>query len=146
MTESESSVIRCWKCGKEISVVRNQAAKDVQCPYCESSVSVPPQAFGARPEARAIGPIQPSVAHKSPAAAAVLNFLFWGAGYIYAGRGWGWAILIPYILLSLMGLGAMAEMSGEDWLIGTIISLPIDIVLAWHAHQMIKEGQSRNTL
>ena len=140
MSELESSVIRCWQCGKEISVSQNQVSKDVQCPYCESSVSVPPQAFGHPPEAQTIGPTQSAVEQKSPAAAAVLNFLFWGAGYIYAGRGWGWAILIVYIILTLMGLGSMAEMSSEDWLTGTIISLPIDIALAWHAYQMVKEG------
>ena len=72
----------------------------------------------------------------------MLNFLFWGAGYIYAGRAWGWAILIPVILLTMVGLAAQPEMSVQRAFRMTIISLPIDLLLAWHAYDMIKEDQS----
>ena len=80
---------------------------------------------------------------KSPATAAILNFLFWGAGYLYAGKSWGWAILIPYILLTLVGLGAVSQSSGSEMLTGTLLCLPIDVALGWHAYQLVREGSSR---
>ena len=140
ITVVENGVMRCWQCGEEMSVMRNQVGTEVECPHCHVAVIVPPQLFGDPAAARSIGPTSSaSASRKSPATAAVLNFLFWGAGYVYAGRGWGWAILIPCILLSLVCFVKIAEMSGEETLVFTITSLPISIVLAWHAYQMIKE-------
>ncbi len=142
MTESAQGILRCWQCGKEITVLRTQVGANVECPHCQAAVTVPAQLFGAPPAARTVGTASASAARKSPATAGVLNFLFWGAGYIYAGKGWGWAILIPWILLVLVGLAAMAEMSAGDLALSTVLSLPIDIALGWHAYQTVKEAQS----
>jgi len=142
ITVPENGVMHCWQCGEELWVLRNWAGTDFECPHCHATVTVPAQVFSAPPAARSTQPTQASASRKSPAAGAVLNFLFWGAGYVFAGRGWGWAILVPYILLTMVGLPALAEMSAEQVLVWTIIGLPIDILLAWHAYQMIKEDQS----
>jgi hypothetical protein len=140
MTESAQGILCCWQCGKEITVLRTQVNANVECPYCKAEVTVPSQLFGVPPAARTVRTA--SAARKSPATAGLLNFLFWGAGYIYAGRGWGWAILIPDILLNLVGLGMMANVSAGDVALGTLITLPIAIALGWHAYHMVKEAQS----
>jgi DNA-directed RNA polymerase subunit RPC12/RpoP len=139
MNQEDQSAFRCWKCGNEIHVVRAQAGAKVECPYCQSPATVPEQLFGP-PVARTIGPTSSTVQQKSPATAAVLNFLFWGAGYVYAGRAWGWAVLIPYILLTLIGLASGSQCSTADVLIATLLTLPIDFALGWHAYQIVKEG------
>jgi len=144
--EGEPRVIRCWQCGNEMSVVRAQIGAHVECPHCRSAVTVPSQLFGA-PAARTIGTASSARAHKSPATAAVLNFLFWGAGYIYAGRSWGWAILIPNILLTFVVLRTLVQESqgvsqGVPCSI-TLMGLVINFLFGWHAYQMVKQQQLR---
>ena len=139
MATADYGVMFCWQCGKEMSVVRNQLGTDVECPHCRAIVTVAPQAFGAPPAARSMGATPVSATRKSPAAAAVLNFFLWGAGYIYAGRTWGWAILIPSIVLSLVWLGSMVEPMGSGEMVaGSLVSL----ALGWHAYHMVREAQS----
>ena len=140
MNQEEQAVFRCWKCGNEIQVVRAQAGAKVECPHCQSPVTVPEQLFGP-PIARTISPVSPAAPQKSPATAAVLNFLFWGAGYVYASKNWGWAVLIPFILLTLIGLAAGGQSSSAEVLIATLLCLPIDFALGWHAYQIVKEGR-----
>jgi len=137
MSQSEQGILSCWQCGKRMLVLRTQVGGDVECPHCRAMVTVPGQLFGA-PTARTVRSAPGSAANKSPATAAVLNFLFWGAGYIYAGRAWGWAILIPYILLGfpLMLVGMVFG--------SLLVSLALSIALAWHAYHMVKESQARN--
>jgi len=141
MNQEEQAVFRCWKCGNEIHVVRSQVGATVECPNCESPVSVPPQLFGPA-IARTIMPVGVVVpaSRKSPATAAVLNFLFWGAGYVYAGKGWGWAVLGPYILLALISAAAGSQSSAPALLLSTLLCLPIDFALGWHAYRIVKEG------
>jgi DNA-directed RNA polymerase subunit RPC12/RpoP len=142
MMEREPRVIRCWQCGNEMSVVRAQIGANVECPHCRSAVTVPSQLFGA-PAARTIGTASSARAHKSPATAAVLNFLFWGAGYIYAGRSWGWAILIPNILLTFVVLRTVNQESQGVPFSLILMGLVINFLFGWHAYQMVKEQQLR---
>jgi DNA-directed RNA polymerase subunit RPC12/RpoP len=140
MMEGEPRVIRCWQCGKEMSVVRAQIGADVECPHCCSAVTVPAQLFGA-PTARTIGTASSRPANKSPATAAVLNFFFWGAGYIYAGRDWGWAILIPSLILSLAAFTILVNMPEDAQVAPRAIltSIALSIFFAWHASYMVKK-------
>ncbi len=71
---------------------------------------------------------------KSPVAAAVLNLFFWGAGYLYCGRPWGVAILIPFILL-LMSAATSGVESTPDLTSIIVANLP-GIAMAWHAYSM----------
>ncbi|GIW90595.1 MAG: hypothetical protein KatS3mg109_1027 [Pirellulaceae bacterium] len=139
---NDRQTMRCRKCGNELTVTLDQAGRDVECLHWHSCATVPSQLFGVAPQARTISGSKGASSGKSPATAAILNFLFWGAGYVYVGRGWGWAILIPYILLILVGLPTISEISGEDLLLSALLSLPIDIALGWHAYHMVKESQS----
>lgn len=134
--QGEPRVICCWQCGKGMSVVRAQIGADVECPHCRSPVTVPAQLFGA-PTARTIGTPASRSANKSPALAAVLNFFLWGAGYIYAGRDWGWMILILNLILSFV---ILANIDEYPQLYGAILpSIALSIFFAWHASYMVKQ-------
>ncbi len=77
---------------------------------------------------------------KSPAVAAILNYLFWGAGYIYCGRQWGIAILIPFIVLMLASLGQGYTSPTLPEII--IVNLP-GIAMAWHAYNIVQRDRVR---
>ena len=81
---------------------------------------------------------------KSPAAAAALNFFFWGAGYLYCGRQWGIAILIPCILLNLWAIAAMEPSGMSPDLMSVVISNIPGLLMGWHAYKMIEsDNQNR---
>ncbi|MBL7107494.1 MAG: hypothetical protein ISS77_07810 [Phycisphaerae bacterium] len=67
---------------------------------------------------------------KSPAIAATLNFFFWGAGYLYCGRGWGIFVLLPSIFFSLITLGYVQNLEYIS------LSLIVSMFMAWHAYKM----------
>jgi TPR repeat protein len=68
----------------------------------------------------------------------VLNFLFPGAGYVYAERMWGLAILIPWVILeAVVGLLDLAPASLSCRLIHCAIQILIDVVLGWHAYRLV---------
>ena len=81
---------------------------------------------------------------KSPAVAAVLNFFFWGAGYLYCGRQWSALILIPNICLYLLIILAILRKSwyplGNEYLFMGILGG----FLAVHAYLMAK-GNNRKS-
>jgi|GEM_PF-5312873 predicted nucleic acid-binding Zn ribbon protein len=74
---------------------------------------------------------------KSPRKAAILNFFFYGIGYVYLGRKWGWGIFAATILYSII---VMAGTDGdfELFLLINLFDIPVGIVLAWHAYRMAK--------
>jgi hypothetical protein len=80
----------------------------------------------------------PNRCDKSPAGAAVLNFLFWGAGYVYVGRMWGLLILIPFCTLCGIGLVVPSDSpsDSEITLGGVIIANMPGVAMAYHAHQI----------
>jgi len=152
MSVGDYAIIRCWRCGQEMTVLRHQVGQKVGCPHCKALMDVPAGAFGLPEVASPVLPVSPAQfggrrRRKSPGLAAFLNFFFWGLGYIYAGRSWGWFIFIPYILLNLAALGVLAksEPSEPDPAAGAgvLLGLIISIALAWHAYSMVKadEGQ-----
>ncbi len=79
--------------------------------------------------------IMTTVKKKNPATAAILNFLIAGIGYMYLGK-WAWGILAFIFIGGVLGstfliLGGFA--------IGTLLYLPIDFALAWHAYKLAEE-------
>ncbi len=81
---------------------------------------------------------------KSPSIAAVLNFFFWGAGYIYCGRQWGVAILIPFILLVIYSFASIEE-TATDFPSIIIPNLP-GIAMAFHAYKMAEDDNRSRAL
>lgn len=79
---------------------------------------------------------------KSPTIAAILNFFFPGGGYLYCGRQWGIAILIPFIIISMIQIQTMQEESPDEF---SFINwtLIVSGILAWHAYKMT-ETDNRN--
>lgn len=130
--------MRCWQCGGEMSVGAEMVGTAVECPHCSASVDVPGELFGAPMASSATSRAQ-NRTKKSPGGAAVLNFFFWGAGYVYLGRMWGLWILIPFCLL---GLAVMAESSASapSGAAIVLVNLP-GVAMAIHAHGMAKEGR-----
>ena len=152
MTVGEYAIIRCWRCGQEMTVLRHQVGQKVGCPHCKALMDVPAGAFGLPEIASPTLPAGPPqvlrpAAKKSAGLAAFLNFFFWGLGYVYAGRTWGWFIFIPYLLLNLAALGALAESGPAEpdpaAGAGVVLSLIISIALAWHAYSMVKADQGQ---
>jgi len=160
MSVGDYAIIRCWRCAQEITVLRHHVGQKVGCPHCKAVLDVPPGAFGLPEVASPVLPVSPAQfggrrRRKSPGLAAFLNFFFWGLGYIYAGRSWGWFIFIPCILLSLAALGALAASEPSELdpaaaaaafsaaVTAAFLNLIISIALAWHAYSMVKadEGQ-----
>ena len=133
--------MRCWKCGGEMSVDAEMVGTTIDCPHCGVTVTVPGELFGA-PMATFTASGRRNPTRKSPAGVAVLNFLFWGAGYVYLGRMWGLWILIPFCLLSFVGYMAMMEPGAPNFTVGEIVLSNIPgIAIAIHAHGMAKEDQ-----
>ena len=133
--------MRCWQCGGEMSVSAEMVGTAVECPHCSASVHVPGELFGA-PMASSANPRAQNAMSKSPAGAAVLNFFFWGAGYVYLGRMWGHWILIPFCLLTMVGCFALMESGWPDYTLGEVVltNLP-GVGMAFHAHGMAKEDR-----
>ncbi len=87
---------------------------------------------------------------KSPALAAVLNFSFWGLGYVYVGERLGLLLVIYNIMLAFLVIlisfttGFLANIKNVFDAFGTferalIASLfIISVILAWHAYEMAK--------
>lgn len=76
-----------------------------------------------------------TVKKKSPATAAILNFLFAGIGYMYLGK-WAWGILAFIFIGGVLG-STFLILGG--FFIGTLLYLPIDFALAWHAYKLAEE-------
>ncbi len=134
--------MKCWKCGGEMSVTSDMIGASARCPHCETAVSVPGELFDS-PVARPAGFAQHAHAvQKSPSGAAILNFLFWGGGYVYLGRMWGLWILIPFCMLT--GIACIAGLEGDpaDVSIGGMIlgNLP-GVAMAFHAYHIAQEGR-----
>ncbi len=80
---------------------------------------------------------------KSPAVAAILNLFFWGAEYLYCGRTWGLAILIPFMFLTA---SAAASYEGPPLDFPSIITVNLPgIYMAWHAYKMAEEDNQSRT-
>mgnify|MGYP001099219627 FL=1 len=143
-TESSSpsrstAIISCWQCGQKVTVLRDYIGRKVQCPHCGALMEVPASAFGLPPEAYATfhmdyNVVAPFPSRKSPGVAALLNLLFWGAGYVYSGRAWGWFLLAPFLILSVFTIGIFA-------LVMLILGIPTNWALAWHAYQLVLEDR-----
>lgn len=100
----------------------------MKCPFCEVDIN------SAAIVCRHCG----MKLRKSAAAAAILNFFFWGAGYWYCGKQWGVAILIAYIVLTIVGIQIIAAKGEppEFHLQQLLIPWIISIALAYHAYKM----------
>lgn len=141
-----SASLICWKCGVKMLVLVGQVGCDVECPHCKSVTRVPEELFGVPRTIRVS--LEQRITRKSPATAGILNFFFSGAGYIYAGKQWGWAVFIPFILLNtVLCASSLNQMNadGQSLLVQTLIWLPIDLGLGWHAYHIVKEEQKERT-
>jgi TM2 domain-containing membrane protein YozV len=76
-----------------------------------------------------------TIKKKSPATAAILNFLIAGIGYMYLGK-WAWGILAFIFIGGVLG-STFLILGG--FVIGTLLYLPIDFALAWHAYKLAEE-------
>lgn len=84
---------------------------------------------------------------KSPATAALLNFLFWGAGYMYLGKSWGGLVLLVYAVLCLSWIVGAATLSGgiEDVsyslfsIAASLAYYPVGVAFGWHAYMTARE-------
>jgi TM2 domain-containing membrane protein YozV len=114
----------CSECGMEVN------EGDTFCPKC---------GFNLKGNIMAIKPpaanTTKTVNKKSPATAAILNFLIAGIGYMYLGK-WAWGILAFIFIGGVLG-STFLILGG--FLIGTLLYLPIDFALAWHAYKLAEE-------
>jgi hypothetical protein len=78
---------------------------------------------------------------KSPAIAAILNFFFWGGGYLYCGRQWGLAILIPFIIYNTIVIIQTLNMQEHPPipLFWTLINFIVSAFFACTAYEMAKD-------
>lgn len=130
--------MRCWQCGGELSVGGEMVGTSVECPHCSSSVHVPGELFG-KPMASSATARGQNTISKSPVGAAVLNFFFWGAGYVYLGRMWGLWILLPFCFV--LG-GGMAKSGAHPRSTVTFLLLNfVGLFMAVHAYGMAKEDR-----
>lgn len=130
--------MRCWQCGVEMSVGTETVGTSVDCPHCSASVYVPGELFGEPMASFATSRGQDTMS-KSPLGAAVLNFFFWGAGYLYVGRMWGLWILLPFCFLRG---AAMAKPDAHTP--STVTFLLVNFVglfMAVHAYGIAKEDR-----
>ncbi len=110
----------CSECGAEVN------EEDTFCSIC---------GFNLKGNIAAIkSPTIPTktVKKKNPATAAVLNFLIAGIGYMYLGK-WAWGILAFIFIGGVLG-STFLILGG--FVIGTLLYLPIDFALAWHAYKL----------
>jgi hypothetical protein len=88
---------------------------------------------------------------KNPFTAAVLNFSFWGLGYVYIDEGLGAVLVIHNIILGFslavvsFSAGFMAKINSIfyafgafEWALSSSLFI-ISAILAWHAYEMTKE-------
>lgn len=113
----------CSECGAEVN------EEDTFCSIC---------GFNLKGNIAAIkSPTIPTktVKKKNPATAAILNFLIAGIGYMYLGK-WAWGILAFIFIGGVLG-STFLILGG--FVIGTLLYLPIDFALAWHAYKLAEE-------
>jgi hypothetical protein len=114
----------CWKCGAGPRSPLSHALHAVTCSTCGSGILLSgPGQSGPR-----------SRRQRSPYWAAILNGLFWGAGYAYLGRSWGLILLVPFCIVMgafVAGLGLTAMVL---WL--PAFRLLVSVALAGHAFLM----------
>lgn len=82
---------------------------------------------------------------RSPATAAILNFFFWGAGYVYLGRQWGLFILIPACAAATLQCahGVFINPDAPISIGEVLIELGISAAGAWHAYKMAEEDRNQ---
>ena len=138
------NLMNCRKCAGRFSVPPEAVGRQVKCPHCGVNVPVPGELLGA-PVAMPLPTetmVQGAASGKSPIAAAVLNFFLWGAGYVYLGRMWGLAILIPYCLLA--GAECVQEMDSPDAPLvvdqAFVFHLLIAAAFGWHGYRMASQS------
>ena len=76
---------------------------------------------------------------KNPWVAAILNFIFYGAGYIYSGRrtNFGVILLISWVLSAISGMG---NISLGDLPVGQYIAMILlSIALAYDGYKTTEE-------
>lgn len=114
----------CSECGTKVS------EEDNFCPICGANLRM-----AVEIEKPLTSVSTPIIKRKSPPTAAILNFLIAGIGYMYLGK-WAWGIL-AFIFIGGI-LGSVFLVFG-GFVIGTLLYLPIDIALAWHAYKLAEE-------
>ena len=82
---------------------------------------------------------------KKPWLAALLNFLVWGLGYLYAGRrkAFGTLFVIGF-LLSFLISDEMLNFSTFDWIITIVSYLIMSIAFAYDAYETAKEANAES--
>ena len=123
-----------------MSVAQQMIGTQVRCPHCETTVPVPGELFGA-PLAKAEYVVDGGRRlRKSPAGAAILNFFFWGGGYVYLGRMWGLLILIPFCILTGVQCMASLDSGPPKFNLAEVVFWNIPgVAMAWHAYNMAQE-------
>ncbi|HEY9207329.1 MAG TPA: hypothetical protein VIO58_15570 [Candidatus Methanoperedens sp.] len=88
---------------------------------------------------------------KSPAIAAVLNFLFWGLGYVYVDEPLGAALVFYNVILAFLFISIsltsnyISDVKTIFYNFGAFEAalssslFIISIIFAWHAYEMAKE-------
>jgi len=94
----------------------------------------PPGPYGAPPIF--YGPPPPPMMNaRSPAVAAVLNFILWGLGYCYIGGSPWLGLGIVLIIVEFVLMGALFFIMCLTY---GLVPLLIGILLAWHASEVAK--------
>lgn len=110
----------CHKCGAKLKL------ESKFCPDCGASLSSVPNE-------------QPKKHRKSPATAAVLNFLLPPIGYMYLEKWWG-VLLLPWLILEFfIGFVPFVPFMGFAGVLIFLSMFIIDGALAFHAWHMAKE-------
>jgi len=118
----------CSECGAEVN------EEDTFCSKC---------GFSLKGNIAAKSPTIPTttVKKKSPATAAILNFLFAGIGYMYLGK---WALgILTFIFMVIIATFFQKEVG---FAMSVLLFFPIEFAFAWHAYKLAEEinAEQRN--
>ena len=78
---------------------------------------------------------------KAPWIAAMLNFLFYGAGYLYAGKkkALGWGLIVVFIVMSVEFLIGDVNHVSDPINTHSISITLLSLILAYDGYKIVKE-------